>query len=421
MTSTAPPPLARNDRSQESQSSLSTLSIVIPAYNEEDGIASIIERTLAARQSISTAANLAAVDVIVVSDGSTDRTAEIAGRYDDVRLIAYPKNRGYGAAIKTGFSDASGDILAFLDADGTCDPEFFGPLCRALAENGADVAIGARLGPESEMPRVRRIGNRLYAGLLTTCGAQSVTDSASGMRVIRRSALQRLYPLPDGMHFTPAMSSIALFDPMLTIVEIPMRYAERVGDSKLSVARDGVRFLKVITETALSYRPLRIFGGAALVLLALAVAYGWGPLVHYLQVRRIEDWMYYRLSAVAVAITAGVTLLVVGMLAQQAVSLIHKDFDRVERRHRVVDALVLQRLMLWGVLAAGAGVALNLPALHSYLTTGRVTAHWIYILVGGLLVLLGIQCVAFGVLARTLRILTFRERFVPESSRANDR
>lgn len=389
-----------------------TLSIVIPAYNEEEAIAAIIERTLAARESICAVANLSEVDVIVVSDGSGDRTAEIAGRYGDIRLIAYEKNRGYGAAIKTGFEAACGDLLAFLDADGTCDPLFFGPLCRALETYQSDIAIGARLGPGSEMPPVRRLGNRVYAGLLKISGARSVTDSASGMRVMRRSALERLYPLPDGMHFTPAMSSIALFDPALSIVEVPMRYAERVGESKLSVARDGVRFLQTIMDTAFSYRPLRFFGVVGVALLIFVLAYGLYPLAYYMQERRIEQWMFYRLSAVAVAITAGFNLVLVGLLAQQAVSLIHEDFEIESRLRRFVDRVLSQQLLAWGVLSFSVGVAINAPAIRSYLTSGRVTAHWIYILVGGLLVLLGVQCVSFGVLARTLGILAFRRRFL---------
>lgn len=393
----------------------STLSVVIPAYNEEEAIASIIERTLAARQSICDAAGLAGVDVIVVSDGSSDRTAEIAGQYNNIKLIAYEKNRGYGAAIKTGFAAASGDLLAFLDADGTCDPLFFGPLCRAIHEQHADVSIGARLGPGSEMPRIRKLGNRLYAGLLKVAGAQSVTDSASGMRVMRRSALERLYPLPDGMHFTPAMSSIALFDPALSIVEVPMQYSERVGESKLSVLGDGLRFLKIIADTAFSYRPLRFFGVAGLALFVFALAYGMEPLIYYLSARRIEQWMFYRLSAVAVAISAGFNLILVGLLAQQAVSLIHEDFKVTSPLRHFVHKLMSQHLLAWGVILVAIGVGINAPSIRSYLTTAQVTAHWIYILVGGLLVVLGIQSISFGVLARTIGLLTFRRRFATQA------
>ena len=151
-------------------------------------------------------ANLDDVEIIVVSDGSTDRTAEIAKSYDEIQVIVFPQNRGYGAAIKAGFAQGQGSLVGFLDADGTCDPRFFADLCRDLQESKAEIALGSRLGPESKMPRIRRLGNRIYAFILGLLCGQSVTDTASGMRVLARSALRELYPLPNGLHFTPAMT-----------------------------------------------------------------------------------------------------------------------------------------------------------------------------------------------------------------------
>ena len=101
------------------------LTVVIPALNEELAIGSIIERMLQARETIVSASPIEDVELIVVSDGSTDRTAEIASGYDGVRVIVFETNRGYGAAIKKGFEEGSGEIVGFLDADGTCDPKFF--------------------------------------------------------------------------------------------------------------------------------------------------------------------------------------------------------------------------------------------------------------------------------------------------------
>ncbi|MDO8629864.1 MAG: glycosyltransferase family 2 protein, partial [Phycisphaerales bacterium] len=217
------------------------LTIVIPALNEEAAIGSIIERTLTARRTILSDSAVSEVEVIVVSDGSTDRTAEIAAGYDEVRVIVFERNRGYGAAIKKGFEVGTGEIVGFLDADGTCDPRIFAELCNALIGEEADVAIGSRMGPQSRMPRVRRIGNRIYALILSVLSNRVVTDTASGMRVIRRAALPQLYPLPDGLHFTPAMSARVLMDDRLTIVERPMPYEERIGESKLHVIHDGLR------------------------------------------------------------------------------------------------------------------------------------------------------------------------------------
>ena len=109
------------------------LLIAIPALNEEASIQQIIERCLEARQEIIETSPATQVDITVVSDGSTDRTVELASRFSDrIKLIVFPKNRGYGAAIQEAWARSNADLLGFLDADGTCEPRFFSPLINAL-------------------------------------------------------------------------------------------------------------------------------------------------------------------------------------------------------------------------------------------------------------------------------------------------
>ena len=159
---------------------MNVLSVVIPAYNEEGGIAEIIERVLSIRSKL-VDVGVDDLELIVVDDGSRDGTATVTARYPKVRLIRHPANQGYGAALKTGFSRARGNLLGFLDADGTYPPEHFPDLCRVALDDEADLVIGSRMaGAESEMPLVRRIGNLLFANLVSLLGNHRVSDSSSG-------------------------------------------------------------------------------------------------------------------------------------------------------------------------------------------------------------------------------------------------
>ena len=271
------------------------LSVVIPALNEEESIASIIERSLAAEEYLVKNSAITSLEIIVVSDGSTDKTVEIAQTYaSKIKLIIFEKNRGYGAAIKQGWSEASGELLAFIDADGTCEPKFFSNLCNLLNAKNADVVLGCRLNKESQMPLIRRIGNFIFAKLLTFLSSKYVKDTASGMRIVKKSSLKKLYPLPDGLHFTPAMSAKALLNEEITIAEEDMPYHEREGESKLHVAKDGIRFLIVILKTAFLYRPQIIFNTFSFFTGIISLLIMWMPIVHYMRNYTVEEWMIYR-------------------------------------------------------------------------------------------------------------------------------
>lgn len=232
-------------------------ALVIPALNEQQAIGSTLVRSLAAREEILGCTPVREVHIVFVNDGSTDNTQEIADRYPDVVKIQFPRNRGYGAAIKAGFQATDAHLLGFMDADGTCDPRFCVDLINALLQQGADVAVGSRMNANSEMPFLRRVGNWLFARLIGAVSGRALTDSASGMRVLRRSSLKKMHPLPDGLHFTPAMTCLALLDPRLKIVEVPMPYKERVGRSKLRVVKDGFKFLFTILFTAALFNPIK--------------------------------------------------------------------------------------------------------------------------------------------------------------------
>ena len=380
---------------------MATLSVIIPAYNEENGIAQIIERVLAVRPAVGRA-GIDEFELIIVDDGSRDRTAEIAGRYADVRVIRQA-NRGYGGALKTGFREARGDLLAFLDADGTYPPEAYPELCRAALDHRADIVVGSRMaGRRSEMPLTRRVGNTLFATLLSLLSSTRVSDSASGMRVFRRDALSRLYPLPDGLNFTPAMSTRALFE-NLKIVEVPIEYSERVGRSKLSVLKDGLRFLHSIVWTVVTYNPVRLFGLAGFGLIALGVLMA-------LTAIGTPAADFPRFFAALVLAVAGVNLFSIGTLFNYVVSLFHRREIRQGLFGRPLLRKPLERHFGWmGMLAGAAGAAIYLIAAINNWTAAASPAPWFAPAVSSLLVLTGMQLVAAWFLARVLADLTTRD------------
>jgi glycosyltransferase involved in cell wall biosynthesis len=382
-------------------------SIIIPAFNEEQSIATIIEECRQARQNITGKTPVTSIEIIVVNDGSTDRTAELASQSRDITLISFEKNQGYGAAIKKGFEKASGELVGFLDADGTCDPLFFVDLINKLAQSRADIAIGSRLGPDSHMPLTRRIGNTIFVSIINFLGNVTITDSASGMRVIRKSSLPQLYPLPDGLHFTPAMSCKALMNKNLTIVELPMEYNERKGESKLHIWKDGARFLKAILDAALFFRPLKLLAFIGFALIAVGLIYSIFPISYYLSARRVEDFFIYRLITIMVLFLVGSNFLFCGILADSLVAIINAQTNFLEKlnKNKFWGKIFSPRgLLIEGLILTFSGVILNWPVIIQYVTTGKIYIHWVYVLTGAFLILLGMQIVAFGFLQKIFRM-----------------
>jgi len=393
------------------------LTIVIPAYNEEDAIASTIRRCLDARDHIVAQSAVDRVEIVVVSDGSTDRTAEIAMAFDEIRVIVFEQNRGYGAAIKKGFEEGRGDVVGFLDGDGTCDPRFFATLCRALCDEQASVAIGSRMGPQSKMPPIRRLGNRIYALILSALSNKVVSDTASGMRVIRREVLRHLYPLPDGLHFTPAMSARVLMDERLTIVERPMTYEERIGESKLHVLRDGVRFLRTILAMTLMWQPARLFFAASLVSLGLMALLAMHPMEMWLRRGRFDEDMIYRLLFCSLLGTVGVSLL----SASAIVSNIARLVNWRPTNPSFVNIVVARLYSVAGLLAASLASVPALawligPGLWSRITDGVVTLHWSRVVLAGLIVFGLMQSMVTVLIVNILRYHTQRKPGPPSES-----
>jgi acetyltransferase-like isoleucine patch superfamily enzyme/glycosyltransferase involved in cell wall biosynthesis len=394
------------------------LSVVIPALNEENGIADIIKRVRAVESDLQTV-GINQLEILVVDDGSTDHTAIIASQFAGVRVIRHPQNRGYGAAIKTGFAAARGEWLAFLDADSTYPPELFSKLCQAALQDGADVVVGSRRsGNDSQMPFVRRLGNFFWSSLVSFIGKTRVVDPASGMRVIRRDSLPRLYPLPDGLNFTPVMSTRALHEG-LRVIEVPIPYYERSGRSKLSVVRDGTRFLKTIIWTALEYNPVRVFGVFGLFSLGVAALIGFSLVALRLQgVTELGPWGAFSVFAALVLAVAGVSIFALGITFNYLTALLHQEPTPLFPGLSVLGRPLDHQFGWLGAVVFAGGLGLAVTGLTLSLQGWELERLWLWLLGGALFALVGLQLFVSWILMRVMEGLSERPLKISAEMRA---
>jgi hypothetical protein len=388
---------------------VSGLSICIPVYNEEGAVAETLRRCLAIRDALRRCGVLE-LEVIAVDDGSRDNSAAIIAQHPEVRLIRHETNRGYGAALKAGFAAARYELIGFLDADATYPPEHFPQLCAAALGSGGELVIGTRMvGPDTEMPAMRRVGNTFFARLLTLIGRTPVSDTASGMRVFHRHVLELLSPLPDGLNLTPVMSTRAVHE-RVAVVEVPIPYHERVGESKLSVTRDGMRFLRTIVSTTLAYNPVRVFGLIGLAGMGLAAAVLGGLVVaRWNGVTTLGPWGTTAVFAALVAGVSGVSIFALGATFNYVVSLFYNRPIRQGLFKRPLVARPIEQLFLpAGVVMVVLGLGVSAASLALASRGWPIERLWLYLTGSAMAMLVGLQLGFWWLMASVLRELSLR-------------
>ncbi|MEM3378383.1 MAG: glycosyltransferase family 2 protein [Candidatus Bathyarchaeia archaeon] len=224
----------------------SVLSVVIPAYNEEKSIGSVIEETMQILEALQMP-----YEIVVVDDGSTDRTREVASRYK-VAVVSYSQNSGKGYALRKGMEHAHGDIIVTIDADGSHSPKEIPRLIRPLF-NGADVVAGSRFKGKAKdyTSKLHQLGNSLINATIMVLTGKKITDSQTGLRAFKRYFLRQISLESCGFDIETELSVKSLKNGF-KLVEIPISCKRRVhGASKLKTLPDGFKIFKAILKAAI--------------------------------------------------------------------------------------------------------------------------------------------------------------------------
>jgi glycosyltransferase involved in cell wall biosynthesis len=230
------------------------VSIVIPAYNEEKAIATTLDAVKGAVSSSSRR-----YQVIVVNDGSRDRTAEEAASRG-VQVVSHRRNRGYGASLKSGTLAARGDVVLFYDADNQFEPA---DIERMITELGdMDAALGART-QGSHAPFSRRGGKKLLGWLANYLARTRIPDLNCGLRAIRRDVLlDYLHLLPNGFSASTT-TTLVLLKEGHDVKFVPVTVKKRIGKSTVKPLKDGLDTALLIVRLTTLLDPFRVFGPVA--------------------------------------------------------------------------------------------------------------------------------------------------------------
>lgn len=284
-------------------------SLIIPAFNEEAVIEEMLESLV--REPID-------FEIIVVNDGSHDRTAELTTKFIEkyrrkkrLVLISHPYNKGYGAALKTGIRSAKGEYVMFFDADGQHDSEDIERLLKPLEQ--FDMVVGARTNVAS--PLVRRPGMKVLKWLSEYLVGRRIPDLNSGFRAARKEALEKFFHLlPNGFSFTTTIT-LAMFEAGYSVTFVPIAVKRRSGKSTVSY-KDAFKMVVLILRTMTLFNPLKVFLPASAFLFLV------GTILFVRDAVRLD----ITLKTVMILLSS-IIVFFFGLLSDQ-VSLLRKDHGR---------------------------------------------------------------------------------------------
>ncbi len=307
------------------------LVVMIPSYNEEEMIASVIREIPRSIPGVDT------VEVLVINDGSTDRTVEEARRAGADMIISFKKNKGLAPGFRAGLETAlamGADIIVNTDADGQYDGTEIPKLIRPILDNKADFVLGSRTkGTIEEMPLQKTIGNRMATWVTRQVSGLPVSDGQSGFRAFTRDAAMRLNVMSDYTYVQETLIQAANLG--LVYTEVPILFRKRTGGSSRLISnilnyakRAGLTILRSYRD----YQPLRTFLMIGLVLVVLGTIVGLRPLLYYLSTWTLAYFGSAILSILLLIV--GFNVIALGLIA-----------DMLKTQRKIQDEL-LYRLKL---------------------------------------------------------------------------
>ncbi len=292
-------------------------SLVIPAYNEEEALPLVVKEYYPTVD-----------EIVIVDDGSRDQTYVIAQTLVDekVRVFKHLKNSGKVAALRTGLSHTTNEIIVFTDADCTYPARYIPDFVNAI-EEGADLVLGSREINRKNIPFFNRIGNAIFSLLAGYLSCQRINDSQTGYRAFRRAMFERLDVDAKNLEFETKMT-VRAAKKGYKVIEIPIEYRKRVGTSKLRPIHDGVKMFQALISIA--WHESTIIGKVIMVpsILFLVIGAFFGIISIY---ERLTNYnlthAYYPLIAVFL-ILFGIQLISIGFIIDYLIN----KLDRIEER-----------------------------------------------------------------------------------------
>jgi len=299
------------------ESVLGKLVVMIPAYNEEETIGDVI------REIPREISGIGRVEVLVMEDGSTDRTVEIASKAGADRIVSEKQRLGLARAFEKGLEVALGmgaDVIVNIDADGQYVPAEIPKLVQPIVDGGADVVLGDRqIRKLDHMPSSKKIGNRIASFVTRRLSGVEVSDAQTGFRAFSRRAALMLNVLSDYTYTQETIIQAAY--KRLSIVEVPVEFRRRDGDSRLisSVLSYAKRAGVTVLLTYLNYKPLKTFLLLGFGVLLIGFLFGFRVLVHFLLTGSVTPYLPSAILA-AVLVMFGFQVMMMGLFASMVKS-----------------------------------------------------------------------------------------------------